>query len=40
MDDQPIAWTTERFELGDGARWVGGRPVFVDIQSGRLPETE
>ncbi|GIG62900.1 calcium-binding protein [Longispora fulva] len=28
----------ERFELGEGARWVDGRLVFVDLLAGRLLE--
>jgi sugar lactone lactonase YvrE len=40
MDDRPTVWTTARFELGESARWVGGRLVFVDILSGRLLEAD
>lgn len=29
---------SERFELGEGARWIDGRLVFVDILKGRLLE--
>jgi sugar lactone lactonase YvrE len=30
------ALTTDRFELGEGSRWVGDRIVLVDIPAGRL----
>jgi sugar lactone lactonase YvrE len=38
MYDRPTAWTARRYELGEGARWVEDRLVFVDILSGRLLE--
>jgi sugar lactone lactonase YvrE len=33
------AWSTDRFGLGEGARWVDDRLVFVDLLAGRLLET-
>lgn len=32
----PASPWSERFELGEGARWVSGRLVFVDLLNGRL----
>lgn len=31
-----VAWSTERFELAEGARWTGDRLYLVDILAGRL----
>ncbi|MET7403375.1 SMP-30/gluconolactonase/LRE family protein [Dactylosporangium sp. NPDC005572] len=33
-------WSGERLELGEGARWVGGRLVLVDLLAGRLLTTD
>jgi sugar lactone lactonase YvrE len=38
MSDRPTVLTTQRYQLGEGARWVEDRLVFVDILSGRLLE--
>ncbi|WP_405682495.1 SMP-30/gluconolactonase/LRE family protein [Streptomyces sp. NBC_00057] len=35
---QADVWVPGDYELGEGARWVDGRLVFVDILSGRLLE--
>jgi sugar lactone lactonase YvrE len=32
-------WSADRLELGEGARWVDGRLVLVDLLAGRLLET-
>ncbi|MDX3655871.1 SMP-30/gluconolactonase/LRE family protein [Streptomyces sp. ID05-26A] len=32
-------WNFERLELGEGARWIGGRLVVVDLLAGRVLET-
>jgi sugar lactone lactonase YvrE len=32
-------WSTDRLELGEGARWVSDRLVLVDLLAGRLLET-
>ncbi|MEU7872617.1 SMP-30/gluconolactonase/LRE family protein [Dactylosporangium sp. NPDC049140] len=32
-------WSTDRLELGEGARWVGDRLVLVDLLAGRLLQT-
>jgi sugar lactone lactonase YvrE len=37
--DTPTPWSADRFELGEGARWVDGRLVLVDLLAGRLLET-
>ncbi len=34
----PSRVTVDRYELGEGGRWVDGRFVFVDILAGRLHE--
>ncbi|MEE6261642.1 SMP-30/gluconolactonase/LRE family protein [Plantactinospora sonchi] len=36
---EPTPWSTDRFELGEGARWLDGRLVLVDLLDGRLLET-
>ncbi|MEU8001202.1 hypothetical protein AB0B66_08600 [Catellatospora sp. NPDC049111] len=36
---EPVAWSDDRLELGEGARWVDGRLVLVDLLAGRLLET-
>ncbi|MFC7246714.1 SMP-30/gluconolactonase/LRE family protein [Catellatospora aurea] len=36
---KPVAWSDDRLELGEGARWVDGRLVLVDLLAGRLLET-
>ncbi|WP_326558833.1 SMP-30/gluconolactonase/LRE family protein [Micromonospora sp. NBC_01796] len=36
---EPTPWSDDRFELGEGARWVDGRLVLVDLLAGRLLET-
>ncbi|GAB4052678.1 SMP-30/gluconolactonase/LRE family protein [Catellatospora paridis] len=36
---EPITWSEDRLELGEGARWVDGRLVLVDLLAGRLLET-
>lgn len=36
---EPTPWSDDRFELGEGARWVDGRLVLVDLLAGRLYET-
>ncbi|WP_017587055.1 SMP-30/gluconolactonase/LRE family protein [Nocardiopsis ganjiahuensis] len=36
MGDVPEPWSTDRFELGEGLRWVGDDLLMVDILSGRL----
>lgn len=33
-------WCTERLELGEGARWVDGRLVLVDLLAGRLLQAD
>jgi sugar lactone lactonase YvrE len=33
-------WSSDRLELGEGARWTGDRVVLVDIPSGRLLEAD
>ncbi|MGW2767924.1 SMP-30/gluconolactonase/LRE family protein [Streptomyces sp. NPDC001275] len=35
---QAAIWAPGDYELGEGARWVGGRLIFVDILAGRLLE--
>ncbi|MGI5505716.1 SMP-30/gluconolactonase/LRE family protein [Lentzea sp. CA-135723] len=32
-------WNFERLELGEGARWINGRLVVVDLLAGRVLET-
>ncbi|MGS2618419.1 SMP-30/gluconolactonase/LRE family protein [Micromonospora sp. LZ34] len=39
MLTEPIPWSGDRLELGEGARWVDGRLVLVDLLAGRLLET-
>ena len=36
---EPTPWSADRVEHGEGARWVDGRLVFVDLLAGRLLET-
>jgi len=36
---EPTPWSSDRLELGDGARWVDGRLVLVDLLTVRLLET-
>ncbi|MFC0505641.1 SMP-30/gluconolactonase/LRE family protein [Micromonospora costi] len=36
---EPTAWSADRLELGEGARWVDGRLVLVDLLAGRLLTT-
>ncbi|MBM0224659.1 gluconolaconase [Micromonospora sicca] len=36
---EPTPWSSDRLELGEGARWVAGRLVLVDLLGGRLLET-
>lgn len=36
---EPTPWSSDRFELGEGARWLDGRLVLVDLLAGRLLET-
>ncbi|RKR92353.1 sugar lactone lactonase YvrE [Micromonospora pisi] len=36
---EPTPWSDDRFELGEGARWVDDRLVLVDLLAGRLYET-
>src|SRR5258706_14146393 len=36
---EPIRWSQDRLELGEGARWVDDRLVLVDLLAGRLLET-
>ncbi|MGK5741021.1 SMP-30/gluconolactonase/LRE family protein [Micromonospora sp. URMC 103] len=36
---EPTAWSADRLELGEGARWVDGRLVLVDLLAGRLLAT-
>jgi sugar lactone lactonase YvrE len=36
---EPTPWSADRFELGEGARWVDGRLILVDLLAGRLLET-
>ncbi|MEV6376918.1 SMP-30/gluconolactonase/LRE family protein [Micromonospora musae] len=33
---EPTAWSGDRLELGEGARWVDDRLVLVDLLAGRL----
>ncbi|WP_346534236.1 SMP-30/gluconolactonase/LRE family protein [Micromonospora sp. DPT] len=39
MLSEPTVWNNDRLELGEGARWVDGRLVLVDLLAGRLLET-
>ncbi|MCP2246891.1 hypothetical protein [Lentzea aerocolonigenes] len=32
-------WNFEQLELGEGARWINGRLVVVDLLAGRVLET-
>ncbi|MER7889813.1 SMP-30/gluconolactonase/LRE family protein [Micromonospora sp. NPDC094482] len=36
---EPTAWSADRLELGEGARWVDDRLVLVDLLAGRLLST-
>ncbi|MEV1328146.1 SMP-30/gluconolactonase/LRE family protein [Micromonospora costi] len=36
---EPTVWSADRLELGEGARWVDGRLVLVDLLAGRLLTT-
>jgi sugar lactone lactonase YvrE len=36
MSAVPEPWSTDRFELGEGLRWVGDDLLMVDILAGRL----
>jgi hypothetical protein len=36
---EPTPWSADRLELGEGARWVDGRLILVDLLAGRLLET-
>ena len=36
---EPVPWSPDRLELGEGGRWVDGRLVLVDLLAGRLLET-
>ena len=36
MSTVPEPWSTDRFELGEGLRWVGDDLLMVDILAGRL----
>ncbi|MER7441345.1 SMP-30/gluconolactonase/LRE family protein [Micromonospora avicenniae] len=37
---EPTAWSADRLELGEGARWVDDRLVLVDLLAGRLLTTD
>lgn len=37
-DARPVSRWSDRLALGEGARWVGGRLVLVDLLTGRLLE--
>jgi sugar lactone lactonase YvrE len=36
---EPTPCSADRFELGEGARWVDGRLILVDLLTGRLLQT-